>query len=222
MERWRKILRRFGPRSDRDRPFYGDRLDVEGPVLINTMGPMSAAFVGARVLRAIAARGGTLLRPAAIEKLENLIARGLPQAVIHHCEAEAEQILEWLERAPPSEESELQGVSQSPELDMMMAADLESRLSVATFALEEGYGIELEYFDEDTESWPRIRAELVEIDDAEAADFHTSLVVQNRHGEMVVPLKYVRWLMPIPPLPREELEHDHGEVVDFPGPLNET
>lgn len=223
MDRWRTILRRFGPRSDAERDFYPDRLDAEQPVLINTMGPVAAAFVGARVLRAIAARGGTLVRLSMLEKLEQLASRGLSQEAIHHCEAEAERVLEWLDRAPPSGETDVEGTSKTPELDVMMAADLESRLSVATFALDEGYDLELEYFDEDDERWPRIRAGLEAIEEAEAADFHTALRLRTAHGPLTVHLKHVRWLMPVPPRDWDDDAGDEGgDVLEFPDFRDET
>ncbi len=223
MADWRKILRRFGPRSDVGGEFYPDKLDVEGPVLINTMGPMAAAFVGARVLRAVVARRGTVLRPSAIEKLEKLASRGLSQAAIHHCEAEAERILDWFDRAPP-QDSDLQTPSSTPELDMMISADLESRLSVARLALKEDYDLELEYFDEEQQRWPRVRAELISIEDAEAADFHTSLALRNETGRWSVALKHVRWLMPVPAEGDwpTEIESPGAEVVDFPGSSDES
>lgn len=223
MERWRRILKRWGPRRDGDSEFYPDGVENEGPVLLNEAGPMAAAFVGARVLRAVVARRGTVLRPAFIERLEKLLARGLSEEVVHHCEAEAELILEWIAHAPPVDEPEALVSSTSPELDMMMAADLESRLSVARFALDEGYDLELEYFDEDSRTWPRIRASLEGIEGVEAADFQTTLELMSRDGEIDVALKHVRWLMPVParPIP-EPPERPGGEVVEFPGGRNEN
>lgn len=201
--------------------FYPDKVDVEKPVLLNTMGPMSAAFVGARLLRAMAARGGTRVRPSASEKLEGLIGRALPDEVLHHCEAEAERILEWLDLELPAEDL-LQSASPSPELDIMVAADLESRLSVARFALEEDYDLELEYFDEESKSWPRLRAALLEISDESAADFHTALLLRDAQGEWEVPLKHVRWLMPVPPRSYDEDDDKGADVLQFPGPRDDS
>ncbi len=196
MERWRKILSRWGPREDVGDEFYPDGLDVERPVLINTMGPLAAALVAARLLRAVVARGGSVVAPSAVKKLEALLSRGMSQDVVHHCQAEAERILDWIDRCPSTEESA--GDADS-DLGLMMAADLQSRLSVAHFALEEGYDLELEYYDESSRSWPRIRACLQGIDGAESADFDTCLRLRDSTGEFLVPLKYVRWLMPVSP-----------------------
>ncbi len=216
MESWRRFLKRWGPRHDARSEFYPEKFDPERPVLINGMGPMAAAFVGARVLRAVALRGGTRLKPSALEKFEQLVAKGLPEEVIHHCEAEAEQILEWLERPPPVEDPELKPTSATPELDIMVAADLQSRLSVAAFALEEGFDLELEYFDDDSGQWPRIRASLDGIEGGDAADFQTALELSDAQGDFVIPLKYVRWLMPVAPRPKGDPPKG-ADVLKFPG-----
>ncbi len=218
MERWRTILRRFRPRQDVEQPFYPDREEVEGPVLLNSMGPMAAAFVAARLLRGVVVRGGSVVRASAVEKLERLLRKGLGEEVVHHCEEEAEKILEWLGRGPSDDDLPLETTPPDPDLDVMVQADLESRLSVATFALEEGYDLELEYFDDTTATWPRTRARLEGIENAEAADFETSLQLRDATGWFDVPVKQVRWLMPIPPLDDDELDDDDGaEVVEFPG-----
>ena len=215
---WRTILRRFGPREDAGQPFYPDRLDPQGPVLLNEMGPLSATLVAARVLRAIALRRGTRVGPTVLERVENLVARGLSEAARNHCNAEAESVLEWIHRAPPTTEPHVDGVSDSPELDLMVAADLESRLTVAKFALVQGYDLELEYFDEDRQIWPRIRAAIDDIDGEEAADFNTALLLQGPTGPLEVPLKFVRWLMPVAPRPGDGSEPPPGgDLLQFPG-----
>lgn len=221
MDRWRTILRRWAPREDIDERFYPDRHDeeIDQPVLLNSMGPMAAAFVAARVLRAVVSRRGSLLKPSMLKKLEALLQRGLPEEVIHHCEVEAERILEWINERPLVDDAAATEVSGTPDFDIMVRADLESRLSVARFALEEGYDLELEYFDEATGRWPRLRARLLGIDDPEAADFQTSLLLRSTEGYFEVPLKYVRWMMPVPAgSSREQHEQESGDILEFPGP----
>ncbi len=217
MDDWRTILSNFGPREDAHRSFYPDQVDHEGPVLLNENGPLLAAFVAARVLRAVAARRGTRVSPGKVERLERLVSRGLSEEVVHHCEAEAEQILRWLEDPPEPQEVSPSGYSKTPELDVMMVADLESRLSVATFAIDEGYDLELEYFDEESGTWPRIRAHLIDVEDAEAADNQTALLLEEGGQRFSVPLRSVRWLMPVAPLPVSEEEHRGGDLLEFPG-----
>jgi hypothetical protein len=200
MQRWRRFLKSWGPRPESTAPFYPDQVEPEHPVLLNRTPLLAAGFVAARLLHAIALRGGSPVRPATLERLENLLAHGLSEEALHHCQAEAEAILAWLESPPPLEAPpETQG--PATDLDLMVAADLQSRLSVARFALEEGYDLELEYYDEDRRIWPRIKAPLLEIEDPEAADFQTALLLQDRNGAFSVPLKFVRWLMPVAPEP---------------------
>jgi hypothetical protein len=217
MDDWRTILTSWGPREDAHRSFYPDQVEHEGPVLLNENGALTAAFVAARVLRALAARRGTRLTPGQFERLEKLVSRGLSEEVVHHCEAEAELVLQWLDDPPESLDPLDAAYSRTPELDVMMASDLESRLSVATFAIEEGYDLELEYFDEESGTWPRIRAHLLEIEDEEAADDQTALLLEDRGGAFSVPLRVVRWLMPVAPLPSIDEDHRGGDVLEFPG-----
>ncbi len=196
MEEWQKILAGFGPREEGSKDFYPEALELEQPVLLPKMEPVAAAFVAARVLRAVAGRRGTQVSPSALQALEKALRRGLSDEARHHCEAEAEEVLRWLEARGGPETDEI-GPSPTPELDLMVAADLKSRLSVALFAMEAGYDLELEYFDEATHTWHRTRAMLKGIDGEEIADFRTALKLKDRDGEFRVPLKFVRWLMPV-------------------------
>lgn len=217
MERWRQILRRWAPRGDVEKPFYPDREDAEKPVLLNANGPLAAAFVAARLLRAVVARGGSRVKPSAVQTLEELIARGLSESVIHHCEAETERILEWINARPLIDDDTGHEVSGAPDFEVMINADLESRLSVARFALEEGYGLELEYFDDDSATWPRRRAELEDIEGAEPADFETALRLRDREGPFDVELRHIRWLMPVADIEIDRSETSGGDVLEFPG-----
>lgn len=214
MERWRRFLKAFGPRGEWN-SFYPDGLEARGPVLLNDGRLLSAAFTATRVLHAIALRRGTPVQPATLERLEGVLARGLSEEVRHHCEAEAEEILAWIE-TPPVLDVPLSERGTANELEMMVGADLESRLAVARFAREEGYDLELEYYDRDRDRWPRVQAELIEIQDEEAADFQTALILEDTHGRLEVPLKYVRWLMPVEASIIEEVAAPPmGDVIPF-------
>lgn len=215
MDRWRKILDRWRPRSDADREFYPEFEEIDQPVLLNAMGPMTAALVGARLLRAVVARRGSILKPSAVEKLERLVARGLPDEVVHHCENEAEQILEWIDRGPVADGEHPLKPTGLPDFDTMVSADIDSRLSVAQFALDEGYDLELEYFDEDSGIWPRIEAQILAIEGAEAKDFQTALRLRTTDGVFEIPVKFVRWLMPI--AAQQWDDDEGGDVLEFPG-----
>lgn len=220
MDDWRTILNHLAPRHDSHEAFYPERVDTEGPVLLNEDGPLAAALVAARVLRAIANRRGTRIAPAHLERLERLVSRGLADEVVPHCHAEAERILRWI-ADPPETSPEAGRPSKTPELDAMLATDLHSRLSVANFALDEGFDLELEYFDRDSQRWPRLRAALLDVEAADAADIHTSLVLRNGSQDLTVALHFVRWLMPIAPLERDESSPPAGgDILPFPGPSN--
>lgn len=218
MDRWQTLLRRWGPREDADESFYPDGLDAQRPVLLNSMGPMAAALVAARLLRAVVVQGGTRIKPSAVEALERLVSTGLSEEVVHHCRAEAERILEWLDRAPPAEKSAGDD-SESTDLELMMKADIESRLSVARFALNEGYDLELEYFDDESRTWPRTRACVKTIEEAKGDELDVTLRLFGDDGEFTVSLKQVRWLMPVPASTWNNGpdESSGGELVEFPG-----
>ncbi len=216
MERWRKILRRWGPRSDLDRDFYPDRVELEQPALLNSMGPMAAAFVAARILRAVVARRGSRIKPSTVEKLEKILARSLPDEARHHCEVEAERILEWIDRSPSLDDLDPGELTGKPDIDVMLGSDLESRLSVARFALDEDYDLELEYFDEESHRWARIRGELHDIVHEDAADFETSLALYFQGTLCEIPFRYIRWLMPV--TPKESDESTGGDLLEFPEP----
>ncbi len=194
---------------------------MERPVLINSMGPMGAALVAARLLRAFVARRGSIVSPSSVETLEKLLERGLSDEIVHHCRAEAVRILEWIDHRPSVDEASVEAGHSEPDLELMMGADLESRLSVARFALDEGFDLELEYFDESTRSWPRVRAAVEDVQGEDAADFNTCLQLIDGSRQWTVPLKYVRWLMPVASRPDDEGEEPKGDpggdLVFFPG-----
>lgn len=216
MQRWRRYLKTFGPREEQGL-FYPDSLEPRGPVLIQDTPLLAACFTASRVLHGIALRRGTLVKPSTLESLERLFARGLSEEALHHCEAEAESILGWIESPPPAD-LPLEERGPGNDLELMVTADLESRLSVARFALEEDYDLELEYFDPHHRLWTRTTAALLDIEGAQAADFETALLLEGPYSTFEVPLKYVRWLMPVPPTTLKEAPKQTGEVIPFQRP----
>lgn len=215
MRDWRQFFQGWASREDQKKELYPGRWELEKPLFINEAGPVVAAFIGARVLRALALRGGTRVMPSALERLEGLARRALPKEVVAHLEAEAVRILAWIEERPTQEDALLSN-SQTPELDMMVASDLESRLSVARFALDEGYDLELEYFDRDQELWSRGRVILEGIEQEE--DLSWALRLREQGRQWSLSLQYVRWLMPVNLTDAEKKEPPPGgEVVPFPG-----
>ncbi len=214
MSQWKQLLKGFGERGDGEEPFYNERLEAEGPVLINRIDALSAAFVGARLVRAIARRRGTRLRESAAKAVEELVARGMSREARHHCEAEVERILHWLEDPPASDEPP----QMPPSLGMMVDADLASRRSVATFAREHGYALELEYYDEERDHWPRLRAAVVEVDEDKPHELVLEVLGEREARRVSIPLRYIRWLMPVaPPQGLDKELETGGDVIEFPG-----
>lgn len=217
MSQWRRFFKGWAPREGGKRGVYPGSWELEGPLFINLAEPVAAAFVGARVLRAVALRGGTQVMPSALEKLEELLQRALPKDVTAHLAAEAEAILEWIEARPSQTVEDERGAARS-ELEMMVGSDLESRLSVARFALAEGYDLELEYFDPESKTWTRTRAVLEGIEGDDEAGLEWALTLWDRGEEWSLSLKYVRWLMPVHLSDFEKRAPSPGaQVLPFPG-----
>jgi hypothetical protein len=217
MERWRSWFRNHPPRPDLDQPHYSEHNDDYRPALLNTHGKLSAALVAARLLEVLAFRGGTRVKPSLLSQLIELLSISLPVESVQHADEEVTRILSWIEHPQTFEKIDPgQDASQTPELDMMYAADIESRLSVARFALSEGFDLELEYYDDGRQSWPRLRGTPVEILDAD--DERPLLAILDegdRHWEIAV--QSLRWLMPVTRRSRHHRPSaPRGEVVPFP------
>ncbi|TXD34735.1 hypothetical protein FRC98_18050 [Lujinxingia vulgaris] len=209
MESWRRFLRHLAPRPDAQQPFYPERVEPVGPALLPTMDLLSAAYVGGRLIEALALRGGTRVRAGAAGALLKRLSRALPEEVVNHCEAEAERALAWLHEAetlpePPS--------PRHPELDLMLSSDVKSRLEVAQRALEEGQGLELERYDAEQHLWFRHRATPLELIDASAGDMQSALRLRDERGDVLeIPLKAIRWLMPVAPPQKAGDQAKHGQ-----------
>ncbi|RVU45875.1 hypothetical protein EA187_08945 [Lujinxingia sediminis] len=214
MESWRRYLRHLAPRPDAQQPFYPERVEPEGQALLTTMDLLSAAYVGGRLIEALALRGGTRVRAGAAGALLKRVSRALPEEVVNHCEAEAERALLWLHEAetlpePPS--------PQHPELDLMLSSDIESRLQVARRALNEGQGLELERYDAEEHRWYRHRATPLALIDASAGDLQSALRLRDERGDILeIPLKAIRWLMPVSPLNTADEEANDGAKTGEP------
>ncbi|RAL21150.1 hypothetical protein DL240_13535 [Lujinxingia litoralis] len=218
METWRRFLNHLAPRQDARQPFYPERLEPVAPALLNTMDVLSAAYLGGRLLVAIALRGGTRQKPSSSERLVKRLRRALPEEVVHHLEAEAELILEWLHEAETRPDAPS---PRHPEIDLMLAADVESRLELVRLALREGADLELERYDQEDRRWLRHRATPLELIDAQAGDLKSAVVLRDERGECVeVPIKAIRWLMPVSPRqassPAPPPEPPPAEVLSFP------
>src|SRR5699024_8141717 len=119
MKNWQQFFQHRGIRRDLKEDFYPDHWEQEKPLLLNTFDPILAAFISAKVMQVIVKKGGSRLKPSAIDELEKRVKRSIPQEILSHCDREAEKILEWLENPPSLEGIEIQEESKTPELDMM-------------------------------------------------------------------------------------------------------
>jgi hypothetical protein len=260
---WRDFLDGWHPRGDVYEDFPPRHLDDLKPALLNETGLLNAAAVAARVLQIVAQRGGTRLDSAAFNELLNRVQDVLPDSATNHCDEEAARILQWLEAAEKVDDEDLTDSGLPPELDVMMASEIESRVSVAQFAIRDDYDLELEYFDEARQVWPRMYCTPVSLlgldqarsedseetaieesaeneeaaDDEDEADKDESdrgtadselsdveLVVEHAGRTRHLPIRTIRWLMPVSPRPSaagpnapKEVDNEPAEVVDFPG-----
>ncbi|MFW5968784.1 MAG: hypothetical protein ACOCV2_14765 [Persicimonas sp.] len=229
---WNEFLTGLAPREDLPEAFGAESLEVEQPALLNKMSLLTTASVAARLLEVVAFRGGTRLKPSNIERLRRVVEKALPESAVNLCEDEAARVLRWLTEARPykGEQPPQAGGQEDPEVDIVFEADIASRVSVAEFAIEEGYDLELEYLDAEQDIWPRVRCTPISIgpaDDEPADDDESSdepevpvLQVESDYGELTIPLDHVRWLMPVSSHEHrrslEETGSPGGDVLDFP------
>ena len=217
---WKDFLPGRNPREDISEPFAADAFDVEHPALLTDNAVLCAAAVAARALEILAMRGGTRIKPSSAEKLRRLVWRALPKSAANLCDDEAFRTMRGLTEGAALE-AEPGSLTDTPEVDIMFEADIESRISVAQFALDEGYDLELEYLDSQAQIWPRIRCtpiELITIETDERDD-ETALVVDSDFGEFDIAIHNIRWLMPVS-------SHQHrrahgtkkpaGKLLNFP------
>lgn len=219
---WNEFLTGLAPREDLPEPFGADELEVEQPALLNKASVVTAAAVAARVLEVVALRGGTRLKPSAIERMRRIIEKALPESAVNLCEDEAARVLRWLTEAAPyeGEQPPQGGDEQAPGVDIVFEADIASRISVAEFALEEGYDLDMEYLDREQDIWPRVRCTPREVIEPEDDDGAPILRVESDFGELRIPVDHIRWLMPVSSHEHRRAADDEGdskgELLEFP------
>lgn len=179
---------RRAPREDLQDPYPNDLLEDDAPLLLQSLEHVSAVIVAARVMHAIAAKGGSRLKPSLWEGLVARVTRVVPSHVVSLAEDEARRILGWLDR--PAAEQLDQEDEESSDLALMSEADLKVRASVASFAMESGLDLEFEYHDEIDDLWLRLRATPVEVDEE-------VLRVTAGAGPITIAFASIRWLMPV-------------------------
>ncbi|MFW6057581.1 MAG: hypothetical protein ACOC9W_01885 [Persicimonas sp.] len=221
---WKHLLPGLAPREDLSEPFAAQSFDVERPALLNKNSVLTAAAVAARVLEILAMRGGTRIKPSAAENIRRAVGAALPEPARNLCEDEAARVLRWISEARPYAGEEAAGTNsgEAPEVEIVFEADIESRISVARFALDEHYDLELEYLDAGNDIWPRIRCtprEVTTFEDDEGRQ-RPLLSVESDFGDLDIPIDHIRWMMPVS-------SHEHrrtnpkkhkpaGKLLSFP------
>lgn len=216
---WRDFLTGLRPREDLYETFPPDNRTDHEPTMINDGSMLTAARVAARLLFLVAKRGGSRIDPEPLEKLIDLLDQALPETAPPHCDDEAARILDWLESADTIPPDERDHERMPPELDLMLGADIESRISVAEFAIDEKHDLELEYFDESSNTWPRVRAEPVAVHRPDDESDEPTLEVERHDETLELPIRTIRWLMPVRQTPEAAVPPAHeqmGELLDFP------
>ncbi len=221
---WKDFLPGRKPRTDISEPFTADSFEVEHPALLTDKSVLSAAAVAARVLEIMAFRGGTRIKPSSAEKLRRLVWRALPKSAASLCDDEASRVLRWLTEGE-AYEIDPGAHTDTPEVDIMFEADIESRISVAQFALDEGYDLELEYLDAQENIWPRLRCTPVELFTLEdngpenGATEEPAIAVESDFGPLDIPIHHIRWLMPVSSHQHrrpQETKKPAGKLLNFP------
>lgn len=215
MSDWSELMRGLAPREDLHADFPAANFDQDQPIWLSREDVLNGAIIAARVMEIIAARGGSRVGSSVFRTLRKTVENGVDDSARHLCDDEARRVLRWLEAAEPASDSVEEG---PPEVDVMYASDLKSRASVAAFAIDEGYDLEMEYFDDARETWPRIRCTPLAVRYENDEDEELALRFEGRHGDQEVPLRQVRWLMPVTrrELPDDADKKEPGEVIRFP------
>jgi hypothetical protein len=224
---WKEFLPGRKPRVDLSEPFAAESFDIDHPALLNQQPVVIAAAVAARLLEIVAMRGGTRVKPSAAEKLRRVLWRALPEPAANLCDDEASRILRWL-ADPDTYEAKASETDDTPEIDIILEADIESRISVAQLAIDEGYDLELEYLDPDENVWPRIRCTPLELvgvgadeqaDEDEPEEKQPELRADSDFGELDIPIRHIRWLMPVSSHRHQRAEGKEkpaGKLLSFP------
>jgi hypothetical protein len=245
---WRHFLTGRSAREDIFDSFPPEKMGDYQPAMLTSAEMVIAARVGARLMQILGRRGGSRVDASTLENMMEVLGESMPEGAEPLCDDEVARILNWLETAEPLPPEEREQETLPPALDLMLAADIESRVSVAQFAIAEEVDLELEYFDADRNTWPRIRCTPTDIRDAvdedmavrdepdeveEGADrsdliegvAEPVLVVDRMDDRFGIPLKNIRWLMPVRPhaesgdakqSDREDESSEGGRLLDFP------
>ena len=218
---WREFLTGRRPREDLYETFPPEKRTDYEPTLLNDGSVLAAARVAARLLFLIAKRGGSRVSPEPVKKLVGILDKALPETAPPHCDDEAARILDWLESADRIPPDERDHDRMPPELDLMLGSDIENRITVAEFAIDEDHDLELEYYEDATNTWPRIRCRPLAIHRAEDREddlLDPTLEVDEAGETLELRIRTIRWLMPVTRTPKHgpTAREQMGDVLDFP------
>lgn len=177
------------PRSDIGDAFPADLVEALGPALLGESRSTTAALVAVYLLGLAAERGGTRVHPSAIDRAVDALERAIAPDARRWCEDEARRVATWC-----VEEQEPTPPMVEPERAVMVDADREARLAVIAWAVEHELDVELEWYDETEERWPRARATPVRVAEV---DGEYLVMVRTALAEIAIPVANLRWLMPV-------------------------
>lgn len=196
----------WGPRADLDDGFPAAMLELLGPVLLGEPGAATAALVGAYVLRSAAMSSGTRVKIAALDGAIERLESAVSVEVRNLCRDEARRVVGWcVERPPPDQEP------VDRDRAVVIEGDHGSKASIARWAIAQELDVELEYYDETDDRWPRLRAtplRVVDRDDEVLLEVRTPLAV------VAIPVANLRWLMPVER--HERAPVPMAKVLSFP------
>lgn len=207
---WSQFFRGVGKRLDLGDTWYPDLVDSHEPALLNQMPALAAAAVAARLLKVLADRGATRVKPSSVASLLEVLEHALPEDVRHHADDEVTRIIAWLRFPPEPRDPE----DEDPQMRIMHEGDVETRIATAEYALENDFDLELEYWSPDRKIWPHRRARPVRIERGETVD-DAFLVIEHEYGNSEIAFVDVRWLMPVER--RKIHRSDEAKVLTFPG-----
>lgn len=202
------------PRPDLNDTFPARLAEPTGPALLGEMDGIAPLLVSARLLQLVARRGGSRVRISEIEHAIGHLERAVPPEVRAHCSDEARRVARWIEDPPPAADSaqaaEPGGETPRDDTEILRDGDVRSRLAVARWALEHELDLEIEWYDEDRDVWPRDRVTPVEVCDDAGEE---TVTVQTNGDQYDISVIQVRWLMPVERLTSDEPDSPPGATV---------
>lgn len=207
MSKFKDFFYGVGPRVDVNEAFPPLMMEPAHPALISSTQDIMAAAVASRLLQVLSKRGATRLKPSDTATFVKVAYDSLPEGAAAQCDDEVLRILRWLESPPLDEEA-----PEPPELAVMHSADVSARVATLKFAKAEGLDIELQYFDLERRTWPRMFASVVRIDESREMPY---VVLDIDGATAEVDCDQIRWVMPVSARNRPR-KKPPADVLTFP------